>query len=100
NRGRAPRGRAGPGPPAPTASLTRFALPRDGQIRRDTATVFAQNGWGDADVRQARGGGGKPVAVPARIGAPSTIKHVFLPVKENRTSDQVYGDIPEGNGHA
>ena len=38
--------------------------------------------------------------VPERIGDPSTIKHVFLIVKENRTYDQVYGDMPEGNGDA
>ncbi len=38
--------------------------------------------------------------VPKRIGDPSTIKHVFLLVKENRTYDQVYGDMPEGNGDA
>jgi len=38
------------------------------------------------------------VPVPRRIGDPSTIKHVFLLVKENRTYDQVYGDMPEGNG--
>ena len=35
---------------------------------------------------------------PDRVGDPSTIKHVFLLVKENRTYDQVYGDIPRGNG--
>jgi hypothetical protein len=37
-------------------------------------------------------------AGPARLGDPSTIKHVFLLVKENRTYDQVFGDIPQGNG--
>ena len=36
--------------------------------------------------------------MPTRLGDPSTIKHVFLLVKENRTYDQVYGDIAEGNG--
>ena len=36
--------------------------------------------------------------VPTRIGDPSTIKHVFLIVKENRTYDQVFGDMPQGNG--
>jgi YVTN family beta-propeller protein len=87
-----------------TASLTRFTLPADGDIR-DTYTpeVFAQNGWGDADtdVKHARGGRTVPaVPVPKRIGDPSTIKHVFLVVKENRTYDQVYGDMPEGNGDA
>ena len=36
--------------------------------------------------------------MPKRIGDPSTIKHVFMLVKENRTYDQVHGDMPEGNG--
>src|SRR5207302_10917722 len=39
-----------------------------------------------------------PVPVPQRLGDPSTIKHVFLLVKENRTYDQVYGDMSQGNG--
>jgi YVTN family beta-propeller protein len=87
-----------------TASLTRFTLPSDGNIR-DTYTpqVFAQNGWGDADtdVKHANGTQKVPaVPVPRRIGDPSTIKHVFLLVKENRTYDQVYGDMPDGNGDA
>ena len=38
-----------------TASLTRFTLPSDRDIARDTATVFAQNGWGKHDVQQAKG---------------------------------------------
>jgi len=85
-----------------TASLTRFTLPSDGDIRDAyTPEVFAQNGWGaaDTDVKHANGGRHVPaVPVPVRIGDPSTIKHVFLLVKENRTYDQVYGDMPEGNG--
>jgi phospholipase C len=36
--------------------------------------------------------------VPRRIGNPSPIKYVFYVIKENRTYDQVFGDIPEGNG--
>lgn len=83
-----------------TASLTRFALPSDKDIARSTDTVFAQNGWGRNDVQQARGDKQHAVPVPSRIGDPSTIKHVFLLVKENRTYDQVYGDMPEGNGDA
>ncbi len=81
-----------------TASLTRFALPRDWDIARYTGAVFAQNGWGWNDVQQARGFKQHAVPVPSRIGDPSTIKHVFLLVKENRTYDQVYGDMAEGNG--
>jgi YVTN family beta-propeller protein len=88
----------GHGTHSTTASLTRFTLPSDRDIARYTSTVFAQNGWTNKDVEQSTGNGAKPVSVPSRIGDPSTIKHVFLLVKENRTYDQVYGDDSRGNG--
>jgi YVTN family beta-propeller protein len=90
----------GHGTHSTTASLTRFTLPSDKDIAKDTGTVFAQNGWGSSDVQQAAGGKTKAAPVPTRIGDPSTIKHVFLLVKENRTYDQVYGDMAQGNGDA
>ncbi|QHN03659.1 bifunctional YncE family protein/alkaline phosphatase family protein [Granulicella sp. WH15] len=40
----------------------------------------------------------KPSAVPKHIGEPSLIKHVFLIIKENRTYDQMLGDVAWGNG--
>ena len=87
-----------------TSSLTQFTLPSDSVIRSQTAKVFQQNGWTSGSVKLADngygGGKAKPVPVPARIGAPSTIKHVFLIVKENRTYDQVFGDMAQGNGDA
>ena len=36
--------------------------------------------------------------VPERHGEPSRIKHVVYIIKENRTYDQVLGDMPQGNG--
>ena len=82
-----------------TASLTWFTLPSDNVIWRETGQVFANNGWTPGSVRFARDHGhARPVPVPLRIGDPSTIKHVFLIVKENRTYDQQFGDIPSGNG--
>ena len=36
--------------------------------------------------------------VPERIGEPSVFKHVVYIIKENRTYDQVLGDVKEGNG--
>jgi YVTN family beta-propeller protein len=36
--------------------------------------------------------------VPARHGEPSIFKHVIYVIKENRTYDQLFGDIKEGNG--
>lgn len=42
--------------------------------------------------------GQTPRAIPERIGEPSLIKHVVYVIKENRTYDQVFGDLPMGNG--
>lgn len=39
-----------------------------------------------------------PRPVPERVGEPSVFKHVVYIIKENRTYDQVFGDIKEGNG--
>jgi YVTN family beta-propeller protein len=84
-----------------TSSLTQFTLPSDLTVRSQTAKVFRQNGWTPGSVTMAKGKSrAKAVPVPARIGDPSTIKHVFLLVKENRTYDQVYGDLPQGDGNA
>ncbi len=44
----------------------------------------------------ADGEAGNPI--PMKVGAPSPIKHVFYVLKENRTYDQVFGDMPQGNG--
>jgi YVTN family beta-propeller protein len=42
--------------------------------------------------------GRKPCPVPERAGEPSVFKHVLYIIKENRTYDQVLGDLKEGNG--
>jgi YVTN family beta-propeller protein len=44
----------------------------------------------------AQGEPGNPI--PMKLGDPSPIKYVFYIIKENRTYDQVLGDMPEGNG--
>ena len=44
----------------------------------------------------SKGEAGNPI--PMKVGDPSPVKYVFYVVKENRTYDQVLGDIPEGNG--
>ncbi|HTY12032.1 MAG TPA: bifunctional YncE family protein/alkaline phosphatase family protein [Bacteroidota bacterium] len=36
--------------------------------------------------------------IPKSTSSISPIKHVFYVIKENRTYDQVFGDIPQGNG--
>ncbi len=41
-----------------------------------------------------------PVPVPARVGEPSVFQHVVYILKENKTYDQLFGDLPQGNGNA
>ncbi len=40
-----------------------------------------------------------PRPIPQRVGEPSVFEHVVYIIKENRTYDQVLGDVPEGNGN-
>lgn len=87
----------GHGTHSTTGSFTRFTLPSDKQIGKYTKTVYTQNGWGKNNAQQG-GHKAKAVAIPKRIGDPSTIKHVFLLVKENRSYDQLFGDMKQGNG--
>jgi YVTN family beta-propeller protein len=55
---------------------------------------------GDDDGREGRDhdrhGAGHPI--PMHLGERSPIKHVFYIIKENRTYDQVFGDMAQGNG--
>ncbi|MBI4327962.1 MAG: bifunctional YncE family protein/alkaline phosphatase family protein [Chloroflexi bacterium] len=40
----------------------------------------------------------RPVPVPKRLGDPSVFEHVVYIIKENRTYDQVFGGLQQGNG--
>ena len=66
-----------------------------------TRQVFQNNHWDLTQNILAAAGGDKktkPVAIPANIGDPSKIKHVFVIIRENRTYDQMLGDVAAGNG--
>jgi YVTN family beta-propeller protein len=64
-----------------------------------TDTVIAINDLSRAlSVREKPDGSAKPKPVPDRIGEPSVFKHVIYIIKENRTYDQVLGDMKQGDG--
>jgi YVTN family beta-propeller protein len=66
-----------------------------------TRQVFHNNHWDLLENIWSAAGGdkhAKPKAIPERIGDPSKIKHVFVIIRENRTYDQVLGDVVGGNG--
>jgi YVTN family beta-propeller protein len=76
-------------------------VPDSGTLATMTAQVFQNNHWDlTQNIRSASGGSPntKPVPIPAKIGDPSLIKHVFLIIRENRTYDQVLGDVAAGDG--
>jgi hypothetical protein len=67
-----------------------------------TKQVFQNNHWDLSQNIASAGGGSKftaPVVIPAKIGDPSLVKQVFLIIRENRTYDQILGDVPAGNGY-
>ncbi|MGB6869698.1 MAG: bifunctional YncE family protein/alkaline phosphatase family protein, partial [Acidobacteriaceae bacterium] len=76
-------------------------IPDRSTLEGMTQQVFQNNHWDLAQNIWSAGGGNpwaKPAAIPARIGDPSKIKHVFLIIRENRTYDQMLGDVTQGNG--
>ncbi len=80
-------------------SLSIVPIPSDDDLPRLSEVVYAnlrRPRIADALLppRQNR----PPRALPERIGEPSLIRHVVYIIKENRTYDQVFGDIQAGNG--
>jgi YVTN family beta-propeller protein len=86
-----------------TATVSIVPIPSASTLASMTHAVYQNNHW-DLAVNIASASGGsastKPVALPAHIGDPSLIKHVFLIIRENRTYDQILGDVTAGNGDA
>jgi len=78
-------------------------VPNGRTLYEETKQVFQNNHWDLAqNIWSAAGGNrfARPVAIPERIGDPSKIKHVFVIIRENRTYDQMLGDVAGGNGDA
>jgi len=62
-----------------------------------TKTAYAVTRYDDAHALAPAGAdAGSPI--PARVGDPSPIKHVFYVIRENRSYDQVFGDLEKGSG--
>ncbi len=70
--------------------------PDGNQLAVYSQAVYNNTPYTDKSDYRSEGQKGNPV--PMRVGDPSPIKYVFYVIKENRTYDQVLGDMPEGNG--
>ncbi len=58
--------------------------------------VYKNTPYKKQNELSTEGESGNPI--PMKVGGGSPIKYVFYILKENRTYDQVFGDIREGNG--
>ena len=68
-----------------------------GQIKKWTRQVYDNVPYTDDLLLRAKPAK-EPSIVPSDIAAGSAIKHVIYVIKENRTYDQVFGDLKKGNG--
>ncbi|WP_210519499.1 bifunctional YncE family protein/alkaline phosphatase family protein [Hymenobacter terricola] len=80
------------------SSLSRLPVPDAASLATFSAQVYANTPFTKAREAAPEVPAGNPV--PQRVGAASPIRHVFYIIKENRTYDQVLGDLPAGNGDA
>jgi YVTN family beta-propeller protein len=80
-------------------TVDRVSLPDAAQLTDDTAQVRA-----DARLtpilreRQRAASDRSPAPVPTHLGEPSSFEHIVYVIKENRTYDQVFGDLKQANG--
>jgi YVTN family beta-propeller protein len=82
-------------------SVAVVPIPNASQLASLT-TAVAENtrlrlAGADPDGQRGTAANVRPAAVPTRSGEPSTIEHVVFIIKENRTFDQVLGDVAKGN---
>jgi YVTN family beta-propeller protein len=72
-------------------------IPDDEELAEYTAQAEKNNGFSEAK-KEKIGQSPETFPIPRRIGEGSPLKHVIYIIKENRTYDQVFGDMAQGNG--
>ncbi len=78
-------------------SLSILPVPDAATLARYTKTVYSVTPYSDA-TRLAPAGAPASSPIPRRVGGASPITHVFYIIRENRTYDQILGDLDRGNG--
>jgi YVTN family beta-propeller protein len=71
-------------------------MPSEKQLSIYSQQVYKNTPYTKEKETLSRGEAGNPI--PQKVGDKSPIKYVFYIVKENRTYDQVLGDVAAGNG--
>ncbi len=81
------------------ASVSVIPVPGKKALKAYTDTVVAVNDLSRAtEARLAPRENVPAKPVPERIGEPSVFRHVVYIIKENRTYDQILGDMKQGDG--
>ncbi|MFN8241130.1 MAG: alkaline phosphatase family protein [Bacteroidales bacterium] len=81
------------------ATISVIQVPGKKALERYTDTVIALNNISRAVLsREAARANIQARAVPERAGEPSYFRHVLYIIKENRTYDQILGDMKQGDG--
>lgn len=73
-------------------------MPDAEQLAAYTKQVYANTPYHDDQLMAPSATTARRTAIPTKVGDASPIQHVLYIIKENRTYDQVFGDIPKGNG--
>ena len=79
-----------------TGTLSIIELPDENKLGLWSKAVYSNTPYTKEKELKSESIAGNPI--PQKVGDPSPIKYVFYIIKENRTYDQVLGDMPEGNG--
>ena len=77
-------------------TLSIINIPDKNQMASYSQAVYKNSPYSKKNEMTSEGAEGNPI--PMKVGDKSPIKHIFYVIKENRTYDQVLGDMPEGNG--
>lgn len=78
-----------------SGALSIVPMPDAAALAAYTETVYRNCPYSDKLLTDAPHP--EKTAVPTKVGDPSPIKYVIYIIKENRTYDQVFGDIGRGN---
>lgn len=77
-------------------SMSIIDEPNEQQLSVYSQLVYQNSPYTKEKETQSKGEVGNPI--PMKLGDASPVKYVFYIIKENRTYDQVLGDMKEGNG--
>jgi DNA-binding beta-propeller fold protein YncE len=77
-------------------SLSIITRPTAAELMQYSRWVYQNTPYTKALEAKAKGEAGNPI--PRVVGQSSPIQYVFYIIRENRTYDQVFGDIKRGNG--